>query len=224
MKTDDNAPTAAAPIVAVLLAITDLRPVDWFSGKRLPLTIEEMAECHRCGRKHAIVWTVEVTEQGQPPQVFNVGSQCGKRMIAEGLLPDLEPASVKAARKAARTKHTDAKRAEVTKHARRVGELVAALDMPEPECTARRVKKYAGGLDLDAWACGDVHTTTAAGTDADSMRRRLADDWRRARAAELLTDVPDSLINACWSKHAFIAAAASFAAGNNPEHLIEKWS
>lgn len=221
---NDTTPTAAAPIVATLLAITDLRPVDWFSGKRLPLTIEEMAECHRCGRKHAIVWTVEVTEHGKAPHTFDVGSSCGKKMIAEGLLPDLEPASVKAARKAARKRNTDAKRAEVEKHARRVGELVAALDMPAPTCTARRIKKYAGGLDLDAWACGDVTTTTAAGTDDDGMRRRLADDWRRARAAELLTDVPDSLIAECWSRHAFTAAAASFAAGGNPEHLIEKWS
>jgi hypothetical protein len=219
----DTAPTAAAPIVAVLLAITDLRPIDWFTGKRLPLTIEELAECHRCGRKHAVVWKVEVTEHGKAPHTFNVGSSCGKKMIAEGLLPDLEPASVKAARKAARTKNTDAKRAEVEKHARRVGALVAALDMPAPTCTARRIKKFAGGLDLDAWACGDIETTTAAGTCAEGMARNLADLWRRARAAELILGTPDSLIDSFADRHNFLAAAASFAAGGNPEHLIKKW-
>lgn len=214
---------AANLITAALLAVTDLRPIDWYTGKRLPLTINELAECHRCGRKHAIVWTVEVTEPGKPPRVFDVGSSCGKKMVAEGLLPDLEPASVKAARKAARNRNTATKRAEVEKHARRVGTLVAALDMPAPTCTARRIKKYAGGLDLDAWACGDISTTTGAGTCDDGMKRQLADMWRRARAAELIDGTPDSLIAGACDRHNFIAAAASFAGNGNPEHLIEKW-
>jgi hypothetical protein len=51
----------------------DLRPVDWLSGKRLPLEPGTGHVCDRCGAEHAVVYVVEDTESGR---TYRVGSGC----------------------------------------------------------------------------------------------------------------------------------------------------
>jgi hypothetical protein len=64
----------------------DLRPVNWFTGKREPLTFGEGHICERCGAKHAVVYTLLDTESKEQ---FKVGSGCAQR--AFGFDPDKDP-------------------------------------------------------------------------------------------------------------------------------------
>jgi hypothetical protein len=61
----------------------DLRPVDWLSGKRMPLTEGECHICDRCGAEHAVVWEVKDLDTGK---VYSVGSGCAKQTF--GFEPD----------------------------------------------------------------------------------------------------------------------------------------
>jgi hypothetical protein len=179
-------------ITATLLAITDLRPIDWDSGKRLPITIEECSECERCGRLHAVVWTVEVTETGKPPRVFNVGSTCGKRMVAEGLLPEFDKIELREARKAKRTREQeeiDAKLAEIGKVvADKAAELMAAgepeivrlPDVPAVDSTDKPVMVMGMG-DASVWC---LH-----GQFDDERERWLRRSWTNNRIKEAAADM-----------------------------------
>ncbi len=64
-----------------LLKITDIRPINLDTGKREPLDDYEKANvCDRCGRRHAVVWTVEETTSGQE-RFWHVGSTCGPKLL-----------------------------------------------------------------------------------------------------------------------------------------------
>jgi hypothetical protein len=54
----------------------DLRPVDWLSGKRMPLEPGTGHVCDRCGAEHAVVYVVEDVESGK---TYRVGSGCAKQ-------------------------------------------------------------------------------------------------------------------------------------------------
>lgn len=51
----------------------DMRPIDWVSGKRMPLEAGMGHVCDRCGREHALVYEVTDDETGK---VYKVGSGC----------------------------------------------------------------------------------------------------------------------------------------------------
>jgi hypothetical protein len=53
----------------------DLRPVDWASGKRLPLEAGAGHACDRCGAEHAVVYVVEDEATGK---TYSVGSTCAR--------------------------------------------------------------------------------------------------------------------------------------------------
>lgn len=144
---------------AKLIEIRDLRPIDWFSGKRIAIPVEECAECHRCGRRHAIVWTIEVRD-ALGIKTFDVGSGCGKRAIEEGILPELEKKSVRDAKKSAREKVAAARKAEVTRIAREALELVEAI--PYPEITSDR-RMVAAGFEMLVLTAGPVSASCKAG-------------------------------------------------------------
>lgn len=215
--------TAQATTVATLITITDLRPIDWVSGKRVPIHTDEMAECHRCGRRHAIVWTVEVVADGQAPKVFDVGSRCGARMVSEGLLPELDPASVKAAKKSARQVAREARQAEVEQHARRVGEALRRMHAPKIERTRCRWDKYASGIQLDEWDCDGQKSTCPTGTDMSSVRAALLRRWHEIQATAMIATVPASLVANVADRRTFAAAAAVYASGGDAKAYIEKW-
>lgn len=218
--------TAAGNVVAELVQIRDLRPVDWYTGKRVAIATEDMALCDRCGARHAVVWIIDVRGAGAPELsrgTWRVGATCAKHMVFGGEIPELDAASVKAARKAAREAQQTAKRAEVLRHARRVGEALAALPTPEPECTRRGWDKYGAGLKLDQWECGAVNTTCAAGTDAESMGQNMIRRWREGQARAMLETVPQSLVASSYQAADFVQAAVFCAEGSDPAAFIRKW-
>lgn len=69
-----------------LIEINDLRPIDWYTGKRVPLSPGMGSICQRCGKEHAVVWKVHETTPGRQ-RVWCVGSGCGPKILA-GWSPD----------------------------------------------------------------------------------------------------------------------------------------
>src|ERR1700680_3495350 len=59
-----------------LISVTDLRPIDWNSGKRLAIPVEECNVCDRCGKTHVKVYEVEADGL-----FYSVGSGCCKRLL-----------------------------------------------------------------------------------------------------------------------------------------------
>jgi hypothetical protein len=74
--------------------ITDLRPFNWDTGKRDPIPEHEMADCDRCGRKHAVIFHM-VSNRGR---AVDVGSGCGTAMAGGAEYIDQD--SLKEAKKA----------------------------------------------------------------------------------------------------------------------------
>jgi hypothetical protein len=62
-----------------LVAVHDVRPLDWMTGKRESQPAEDLPECTRCGRHHAVVWTLS----GSDGSTLTVGCRCGARMLEE---------------------------------------------------------------------------------------------------------------------------------------------
>lgn len=192
-------------VTATLLAITDLRPIDWYSGKRLPITVEECSECERCGRLHAVIWTVEVALPGEPTRVFNVGSTCGKKMVAEGLLPEFDKIELREARKAKRTREqaeVDAKLAEIANEvADKAAELIAQGE-PEPERRPDK-KRWSDDDAIMVWGMGDASVWCISGKFDDERWRCLRRAWVDRRIAEAIetVEVP-GMFSSCKVKDA----------------------
>lgn len=88
--------TSAAPTIHWrLVRVYDVRPIDWLTGKRAPVSsVDEdlLPNCYRCEKKHAKVY--EITDGARN---YNVGSGCVKK-VANGWEPRAE--EIKAARAA----------------------------------------------------------------------------------------------------------------------------
>lgn len=61
-----------------LLRKYDIRDIDWGTGERIPLPYEDMHECHRCTRRHAIIYEVQMDDLS----VVEIGSGCKGRVLA----------------------------------------------------------------------------------------------------------------------------------------------
>lgn len=61
--------------------VVDLRPIDWVSGKKMPLSPGEGNICMRCGREHAICYHVQETTP-KNEKMWIVGSGCGPKILA----------------------------------------------------------------------------------------------------------------------------------------------
>lgn len=68
--------TTATTTNVQLLSVTDLRPIDWQSGKRLAIPAEACNVCDRCGKLHAKVY--EIMADGR---IYNVGGGCCRKMF-----------------------------------------------------------------------------------------------------------------------------------------------
>jgi hypothetical protein len=69
-----------------LISITDMRPIDFDTGKRVPLDAGEGHECDRCGKLHAVIWKIMETTPGRKG-LWNVGSTCGPKIL-DGWKPE----------------------------------------------------------------------------------------------------------------------------------------
>jgi hypothetical protein len=136
-----------------VVGYVDLRPIDWASGKRIPLEAGAGHICDRCGAEHAIVWTLEdVTTH----EAFKVGSTCAKRTW--GFNPDESPrgrALVKEARKRSEMELYELLLARIEPIVRPAALEILALAVPEPEIVKDYKWAFAGSHDT--WfSFGDV--------------------------------------------------------------------
>ncbi|NIP44088.1 MAG: hypothetical protein GWO28_15590 [candidate division Zixibacteria bacterium] len=163
-----------------LISINDLRPIDWFTGKRLPLTEDEAPECDRCGRKHAIVWTVQT-----PRGIVTVGSSCGPRLL-NGWNP--EKFELKKARAAMRERAETEKTAKLDSIAQPFASVVSALEMPQP-----RIAEEQNFPELvEEWQIGDARCSVLLNMkperpDLDPHEsKRMRIEWIRHTISKLV--------------------------------------
>jgi hypothetical protein len=158
----------------------DLRPVNWFTGKREPLEAGAGHICDRCGAEHAIVYEVEDDTTGK---VYAVGSGCAKQQF--GFDPDKSEEAkrfIKSVRQQiAFDIHT--KRHEViAKLAQEIAAGVSSLKVP-PISSEKVVNKYTGKEEL-MWRCGDNDFRQLLDVDNNSARGMVVSGWLRNRVNE----------------------------------------
>lgn len=156
----------------------DLRPLDWLSGKRMPLEPGEGHVCDRCGAEHAVVYEVLDDETGKH---YAVGSSCAKRQFGFEPSKDKEAKSlIRAAKDAEAEELESARQAAVTQAAIEAADAVSRLRPPEPVADRER---YPGAV---AWRVGDGIALAAHGrTDAVAVTMALHDYYEH-RIREIL--------------------------------------
>jgi hypothetical protein len=147
----EPAPEPLEPGRFRLVAYYDLRPIDWDTGKRVPLSPGEGHECDRCGRDHARCYEVADETTGRR---WILGERCmGKALDGWNPGKPILAAARKAEREAARAAASDRMRAHAEGFAAalllRRGEIPAATsdfrDEAVPfEDRTRRVQYVAG--------------------------------------------------------------------------------
>lgn len=160
-----------------LLNVRDVRPVDWSTGKRLPVDADLLPECVRCGRRHAVVWTLRELPSGR---TLTVGSGCGPKLLAEGLLPGVDLPAVAAAKKLA---------AAEVRAIRRAGAEARALELA---ALARAAGAAAGDPPAPVWTAEDRGWETETCAVGGSVRcvnaadlRKAAGEWGRVLRADV---------------------------------------
>lgn len=169
-----------------LLNVRDVRPVDWESGKRLPVPAEDLPECLRCGRRHAVVWTLRELPSGR---TLTVGSGCGPRLLAEGLLPGVDLPAVAAAKRAAAAELRAVRRAGAEARALELAKLARAADLAagSPPAPAWGADRY-GRADFVTLTLGPVtRCAVARQLDRAALERMAAAEWHDAVRMTALT-------------------------------------
>ncbi len=156
----------------------DLRPIDWASGKRLPLSPGEGHICDRCGAEHAVVYEVLDDETGKH---YSVGSSCAKRQFGFEMSKDKEAkALVKAAKDAEAAEIEAARQEAVAKASIEVASRVSRLPIPEPVADTIR---YPGKV---AWRVGDSMYLATYGRTGDEAIELARRGWVANRVRELV--------------------------------------
>ena len=152
----------------------DMRPVDWASGKRVPLSPGEGHVCDRCGAEHAVVYEVEDTEGNG---TYRVGSSCAKASF--GFEPDREGKLVVKAAKERAAAELDAVRQEMIREG---AALIAGevSHLAAPDCVPDR-SSYPG---TTAWRCGDGVALAAHGRSDVEARAMAHKSWVENRVRE----------------------------------------
>jgi hypothetical protein len=136
----------------------DLRPLDWVSGKRMPLEPGEGHVCDRCGAEHAVVYVVEDLTTHK---TYAVGSGCAKASFG------FDPASDKQATRIVASKKqetaalvNDRRLKEVENLTRDIASQVRSLPRPPVVHAGDAVSKYAhyAGQLVRKFKMGDVVT------------------------------------------------------------------
>jgi hypothetical protein len=169
-----------------LVKITDIRPLDWETGKRLPVDAGELAECGRCGRRHAEVWRL----RSSLGRALTVGSGCGPRLLAEGLLPGVDLPAVKAAKRAAGAEVRRIRRAGAEARALELARLARAADAAagSPPAPIWGADRY-GRTDFATLNIGQVfRCAVTRGLDRAALERMTASEWHDAVRMTALTE------------------------------------
>lgn len=178
-----------------LIKVRDLRPIDWESGKRVPLEAGQEATCHRCGAAHIIVWTLQVhTRDGNVTQV-DVGSGCAQKAFA-GWEPTKDQLS--AAKKRGKTEEKEKIQNQIDAWRTQVKKRLEQLTPPEPEYVGSGKRKSYYLMPEEIWRIGDVEIGFHYDEDAPANKRgaRTNDDLRRIETQWLVarqTEIFDEL-------------------------------
>lgn len=153
----------------------DLRPVDWASGRRVPLEPGEGHLCDRCGAEHAVVYELldEVTGKH-----YAVGSTCAKRQFGFDVERDAAARSlVRKAKDAAAAELYDARQTMVAEAAARLSREVSALPLPEFVRDSKALASFGRSdaetqrVALEAWFLSRVRERIPGGWFNISVRR-----------------------------------------------------
>jgi hypothetical protein len=184
-----------------VVGYTDLRPIDWFTGKRVPLTKGEGNICDRCGAEHAIVFTLADLDTREQ---WKVGSGCAKRAFGFDPEKDVEAKRlVKASEREANQRRVKELEELIESHVRKLVPVVGAIPMPPIKLADS--KPFAPGSDKlsEKWAMGDAYQWRHAVTPGKPLDRdteqTIMRSWALKRALEL---APSSLKNAGDKGHA----------------------
>lgn len=124
----------------------DLRPVDWASGKRMPLGPGEGHICNRCGAEHAVVFEVRDT---YTQKTYAVGSTCAKKSFGFEVEKDAEAKKlIKSAKQKAAWDLDAVRQAMVVEEATSIAQEVSRQRIPE--CI---IETSSSGIPT--WRCGD---------------------------------------------------------------------
>jgi hypothetical protein len=154
----------------------DLRPVDWASGKRLPLEAGAGHVCDRCGAEHSVVYVVEDTVAGK---TYSVGSTCARAQF--GFDTDVEARDlIKISRQQAASELDQLRQSMVEAS---VPEIDLALSkVPTPDFISDR-ERYPG---ITCWRCGDSMALAAHGRTDQEARAVAFQGWVQARIREAI--------------------------------------
>lgn len=158
----------------------DLRPLDWLSGKRMPLEPGEGHICDRCGAEHAIVYEIMDTETSK---VYAVGSGCAKQQF--GFEPDKTTEAkrfIKAVNKQI-VADIHAKRHEaIAEQARQIVNQVVGLAIPSIT-RETSTNKYTGKNEI-WWTCQDNRFLQPGYAAEEAARGMVVSGWFRNRVEE----------------------------------------
>jgi len=161
-----------------IVGYRDMRPVDWLSGKRVPLEPGEGHICDRCGAEHAVIYEIEDTVTGKR---YSVGSGCAKQQF--GFEPD-KTREIKTLLKAEKdrmaTEIDDARQRAAEETAQRIASSVLTLPVPEPVADTERYKPTV------AWRVGDGLALAAHGRTNAEASRLATHYWFEKRTQELV--------------------------------------
>lgn len=168
-----------------LEGIYDVRPIDWFSGKRTSIPDDELPECSRCGKKHNKVYQV-TSNKGRS---MTVGSGCWKRVVFENSI-EIPEKEIKRARKVAREREKAAAIVEITKVVRELSNKLNSLPSPLFELKDRIQYEVCNGTPnhTETWVSEDgIHVCLQT-----HMRPGFEDFWvertEEERKAELIRE------------------------------------
>lgn len=155
----------------------DLRPLDWVSGKRMPLEPGEGHVCDRCGAEHAIVYVVkDLTTH----KTYRVGSGCAQASFGFDPATDKQAKRIVASKKQeATTLVNDRRLKEVVDLAEQIASEVKRLPKPPVEHVGDTPSKYAHyeGQLVRTFKMGDI--------EADEWQQRDS-GWHDSKTIELL--------------------------------------
>lgn len=167
--------------MVLVVGYRDLRPLDWVSGKRMPLAPGEGHICDRCGREHAVLY--EVLDDAAN-KTYVVGSGCAQKQFGFDVGKDEGAKTLVRQAKLASELELDARRHQLVREkTKEILAEVSALVIPEPV-----VEHQTGGPDVVrvgdgvAWVnFRSLEETLKVATRSWFTKRveeKIPDEWR----------------------------------------------
>lgn len=161
-----------------IIGYQDLRPIDWVSGKRMPLSPGEGHICDRCGAEHAVVYTVLDTNTNKQ---YDVGSGCATQQFGfEISKQDEAKKLVKSEKMRAEQVIDDARQEAVVLATENIFQALKTLTVPKPSADTTR---YPGRV---AWRIGDGIAIAASGRGDTETKQVALQDFYDRRIQEMV--------------------------------------